>query len=99
MQILASNEGKHESEVAPADTQARSGSLERRTFHGGFTRDTSAALGPGVIAKQRKVYSKPITGGQVEQELKQAANEYSPDTRNSEVSEEARKRMRVARLR
>lgn len=41
LQILVTNEGKHETEILTKDTQARSGSIERNTFAGSFSRDNN----------------------------------------------------------
>lgn len=55
------------------------------------------ASAPSVTPKQKKVYSKPLERTEAEQVLRNTASDWNAC--DNSTSEEARKKMRVARLR
>lgn len=85
LQVLISNEGRQASED-------REKVFENETL----TREQQPASAPSVQTKHKKVYSKPLQSADADQVLRETATDYFP--MNNSLSEEARKRLRVSRL-
>ena len=86
LQVLLTNEGKQ------TDQTLNSKSIEQSTRK--LNRDQIPASAP---SKSKKVYSKPLEQVDTEKAFTNAATDYVPYA--NDISEEARKKLRIARLR